>query len=124
VSSRRAARRAAVEILYAADIRGEAPEVGEESDAFTHELVAGVLRNLTAIDATLGAASPGWSVSRMASVDRAILRVSTYELIFTPTPPAAIIDEAVTAAHELSTDESGTFVNGVLRGVFETRGGS
>ena len=59
------------------------------------------------------------SVARMASVDRAILRVAAFELTRTDTPAAAVIDEAVTAATELSTDESGRFVNGVLRGVVD-----
>ena len=119
MSSRRAARRAAVDALYAADIRGEAPDTEDAADAFTHELVHGVIGHLADVDTAIGSASPDWPVSRLASVDRAILRVAAYELLYSRTPPGAVIDEAVGAATELSTEESGRFVNGVLRGVLE-----
>lgn len=119
MSSRRSARRAAIDILYAADIRGDLPDVDDDADPFTHELVHGVVGNLTELDAVLTGASADWSVARMASVDRAILRIATFELTGTATPPAVVIDEAVAAATELSTDESGRFVNGVLRGVVD-----
>ena len=65
------------------------------------------------LDAVLGKSSEGWSVHRMPVVDRTILRVATYELE-SGVPPAVAISEAVHAANELSTQDSGRFVNGVL----------
>lgn len=95
--------------------------MADDADVLTHELIAGVLGHLSELDTALGTSSPEWSVARMASVDRAILRVAAYELMLSDAPPAVVIDEAVTAANELSTEGSGRFVNGVLRGVFEAR---
>lgn len=123
VTSRRQARRQALDVLYQADVTGE--DVGSVSDAwersgrtvapFARELIEGVVTYRPEIDELLGRSAEGWKVDRMASVDRTILRVACYELLHQPdTPPAAAIDEAVEAAKELSTEESSRFVNGVL----------
>jgi N utilization substance protein B len=123
VSSRRQERRLAIDILFGSDVTGtvassvlaEWLEAGREVPTFTRELVEGVGRNLEAIDRTIGSHSQGWRVGRMAALDRTILRVATYELLFSADVPiAAAIDEAVRAAKELSTEDSGRFVNGVL----------
>jgi N utilization substance protein B len=76
-------------------------------------LVKGTAEGMKEIDRTLGAHLEGWTVPRMAAVDRAILRVACYEL-GSAVPAAVAISEAVEAANELSTDDSGRFVNGVL----------
>ncbi|MEX2421507.1 MAG: transcription antitermination factor NusB [Actinomycetota bacterium] len=123
MSSRRQERRLAIDILFGSDVTGtdassvlaEWLEAGREVPTFTRELVEGVGRNLEVIDRTIGSHSQGWRVGRMAALDRTILRVATYELLFsTDVPIAAAIDEAVRAAKELSTEDSGRFVNGVL----------
>jgi N utilization substance protein B len=123
VSPRRQARRLALDILYQADVTGtdahavleEWESTGREIPSFTRELIDGVGTHLPEIDRTIGASSEGWRVGRMAAVDRSILRLATYELRFgAEVPVAAVIDEAVRAAKELSTEDSGRFVNGVL----------
>ena len=123
MSRRRDARRLAISVLYQADIAGRDPrevlaerkEMGERVSGFTEELVAGVAGRRPELDEVIGAASVDWTVARMAVVDRAVLRVGTFELLHRDDVPAgAAIDEAVAAAKELSTAESGAFVNGIL----------
>jgi N utilization substance protein B len=123
LSSRRQERRLAIEILFQADVTGNDGrsalagwiESGRTVPAFTRELVEGVTDHLAELDETIGAHSEGWTVDRMASVDRTVLRAAVYELAFDRAVPIAVaIDEAVRAAKDLSTDDSGRFVNGVL----------
>lgn len=120
---RHEARRQAIDILYQADVLGEhAIDVAEEWAStgkrvapFARQLVEGVTERLAEIDEVLGAHAEGWTVPRMPSLDRTILRVGCYELLHRPdVPPGAAIDEAVETAKELSTEDSGRFVNGVL----------
>jgi N utilization substance protein B len=123
VGSRRDARRAAIDILFQADVTGTDPIAalagredlrGPVAD-FTRELVEGTVARLLEIDRRLEASAEDWHVERMPALDRTILRVATFELIGRPdVPPAAAIDEAVEAANQLSTEDSGRFVNGVL----------
>jgi N utilization substance protein B len=123
VTRRRDARRLAVSILYQADVSGRPPSevleerraVGERVPGFTEDVVAGVAAHRAELDRLLGDHAEGWTVSRMAAVDRALLRVACYEMLFRPDVPSAVaIDEAVEAAKELSTGDSGRFINGVL----------
>ena len=82
------------------------------------DLIEGVADHLAAIDALLEEVSVGWPVERMAQVDRAILRIATYELTHRPdTPAAVVLNEAVELANLYSTDHSGRFVNGVLANI-------
>ena len=117
------ARRLAIDILYQADIRNEDPQAalqewmaaGQEVPEFARELVEGVAAHRAELDELLGGHATGWTVHRMAVVDRTILRVACYELLYRPdVPAAAAINEAVEAAKELSTEDSGRFVNGIL----------
>jgi N utilization substance protein B len=123
MTSRRRARRQAIDVLYQADVTGRDPQVvlaewhtaGREVDPFAEELVEGVTANRAPIDEMLSAHSEHWTLNRMASVDRTILRLSVFELVHRPdVPPAAAISEAVEIAKELSTEDSGRFVNGIL----------
>jgi len=123
VTTRRRARRVALEVLFQSDLTGRDPRetleerraAGEEVPPFAVELVEGVAAHLGEIDALLDAHAEGWPVHRMAAVDRAILRLACYELLHRPdVPVGAAIDEAVEAAKELSTEDSGRFVNGIL----------
>jgi N utilization substance protein B len=124
VASRREARRQAIDVLYQADVTGADPRVvlaewraaGREVDAFAERLVDGVAEHAREIDDTLAAHSEHWPLDRMASVDRVVLRLGIFELRFEgdEVPRAVAIDEAVRAAKELSTEDSGAFVNGIL----------
>jgi N utilization substance protein B len=123
VASRREARRQAIEVLYQADLTdADARAVlegwvaaGRDVDPFARALVEGVADHAEEIDAVLAAHSEHWSLERMASVDRVVLRVAAYELLHADDVPTAVaIDEAVRAAKELSTEDSGAFVNGIL----------
>jgi transcription antitermination protein NusB len=123
--ARRKARKRAVDILYEADIRGldpvtlvsgriGAPELPPVND-YTVTLVEGVTEHRARIDDVLSEHSEGWALQRMPAVDRAVLRMGLYELLWaTDVPDAVVIDEAVELAKSLSTDDSPRFVNGVL----------
>jgi len=135
LSARTKARKRAVDALYAAELRdGMATELLEETKqqvedrqnqdeifSFANELVTGVLSNQLEIDETISSMAQNWSLDRMPAVDRAILRLAVYEINFSDLEPAIAISEAVSLANELSTDESGAFVNGVLSAVVATR---
>jgi transcription antitermination protein NusB len=123
MASRRQARRQALDILYQADVIGSDPHlvlegwerVGKPVDPFARELVEGVAAHRAEIDGHLERLAEDWTVDRMASLDRSILRIACFELLYRPdTPPGAAIDEAVRAAKELSTEDSSRFVNGIL----------
>jgi N utilization substance protein B len=123
--ARRKARKRAVDILYEADIRSidpvamladriGAPGLPPVQD-YTVTLVEGVAAHQARIDDVLAEHSEGWSLPRMPAVDRAVLRMGLYELLWaTDVPDAVVIDEAVELAKTLSTDDSPRFVNGVL----------
>ncbi|MCL6595205.1 MAG: transcription antitermination factor NusB [Firmicutes bacterium] len=85
-----------------------------EAAAFARALVAGAVDRREVIDPLLDAVAPDWGVARMAAVDRAILRLGAYELMYTDTPAAVAVAEAVELARQYSTAESPRFVNGVL----------
>jgi transcription antitermination protein NusB len=124
VAARSKARKRAVDLLYEADLRGADPvsTLAERialadppiSD-YTVELVEGVTEHRQAIDELLSSYAEGWTLERMPGVDRAVLRVGLYELLWSSDVPDAVaIDEAVELAKALSTDESPRFVNGLL----------
>ncbi len=123
VHSHHHGRRVALDILYEADIRGQDPRatleewvsLGRDVPGFARELVTGVGERRLELDELVGRNAEGWTVPRMAVVDRTILRLGCYELLHRPdVPAAAAINEAVDAAKELSTEDSGRFVNGIL----------
>ncbi|MGH3545093.1 MAG: transcription antitermination factor NusB [Mycobacteriales bacterium] len=123
-SARRKARKRALDILYESDIRDcdprEVVQFRQERDeppvaAYTAELVEGVCASRARIDELLSTYAQGWTLSRMAAVDRNILRIGVYELMWRDDVPDPVaIDEAVSLAKELSTEESPNFVNGLL----------
>jgi transcription antitermination protein NusB len=123
VTGRRAARRIALDVLYQADVTGRVPgdvmadwrDAGRDVPDFARGLIEGVEEHLPSIDLLLERDAQGWTVARMASLDRTILRVAVEELLYrTDVPPSVAISEAVEAAAELSSDESKRFVNGIL----------
>jgi N utilization substance protein B len=124
VAARSKARKRAVDLIYEADLRGADPvtTLAERialadppvSD-YTIELIEGVSEHRAAIDQLLSDYSEGWTLDRMPGVDRAVLRIGLYELLWaSDVPDAVAIDEAVELAKLLSTDESPKFVNGIL----------
>ena len=126
MTSRREARRIAIDILYQADVTASDPaevlrswaETGRAVTSFTAELVAGVEEHLPEIDLLLEEHARGWTVPRMAALDRTIMRVGVFELLHRrDVPPSVAISEAVDAASELSAEEASRFVNGVLGGI-------
>lgn len=123
MSSRRGARRIAIDILYQADITDAAPsdvlhdwiDAGQDVPTFARELLEGVTDKLPDIDILLEEHAEDWTVARMAALDRTILRVAVYEVLWREDVPTSVaISEAVEAAAELSADESKRFVNGIL----------
>jgi N utilization substance protein B len=124
VTARGKARKRALDVLYESDVR-DVDALGTLATRialadppvhdYTVELVEGVHANRVRIDEILAEYAEGWTVARMPDVDRAVLRLGVYELLWRADVPSAVaIDEAVELAKSLSTDESPKFVNGVL----------
>ena len=133
MSARTKARSRALDILFEADQRGlNAQELLEErlrdpesragNNPYTSELVRGVVSRWSDISTALTDYSQGWTIERMPAVDRAILRIGAWEVLFNDDIPDAVaISEAVALATELSTDESPAFVNGLLGRLAEVK---
>jgi transcription antitermination protein NusB len=110
-------RRAAVVALYQADVTGRAATdlLDAGATAFSRELVDGVIRERDELDAQIERHASGWSLDRIAPLERSILRVALHELRSRPDVPAEVaINEAVEAAKELCSAETPAFVNGIL----------
>lgn len=129
-TSRRAARKRALDILYEADLLRQAPttvlashlEGDEPPGEFTVALVRGVDRHRGELDTLIASHARDWRLERMPVVDRNLLRIGLFEILHSGDVPAAVaIDEAVDLAKELSTDDSGRFVNGLLARVARER---
>ena len=124
MAARTKARKRALDVLFESEVRG-LPLDGtlEERLAaqdppladYSVELVRGVREHQDRIDELLSTYAEGWTLDRMPSVDRNVLRLGVYELLYAEDVPDAVaLSEAVAMARELSTDESPSFVNGVL----------
>ncbi|MEV0080166.1 transcription antitermination factor NusB [Nocardia neocaledoniensis] len=129
LGARHKARRRAVDLLFEAEARdvdvsdllAERAELATRDQsvapvhAYTGVLVEGVADDLDRVDGTIEGYLQDWTLSRLPAVDRAILRIAVWELFHaTDVPPVVAVDEAVELAKELSTDDSPSFVNGVL----------
>lgn len=129
MSARSKARKRALDILYQSDVRGDelsttlaaeaqraASEPAREASwLYAREIVDGVIDNRDEIDEQIITHARDWKLERMPVVDRAVLRIGVWEILFNDHVPTAVaIDEAVELAKELSTDDSGAFVHGVL----------
>ncbi len=131
MSARSKARKRAVDILFEAELRGRGvletleervtvndPPVGE----YTRTLVRGVHEQRARIDELLATYAVNWTLDRMPAVDRNVLRVGVYELLFADDVPDAVaVSEAVELARDLSTDESPGFVNGLLGRILDLK---
>lgn len=124
MSARSKARKRALDVLFEADLRGTDPVsmLAERTTAetlpvppYAVTLVEGVTEHRQRIDEILRSYVEGWTLERMPAVDRTILRIGVYELLWVDQVPHAVaINEAVELARSLSTEESPRFVNGVL----------
>jgi transcription antitermination protein NusB len=133
VSARSKARKRALDLLFEAEQRGVnadtllaeriAKPAGQRSlNEYTVEIVRGVITKWVQIEELLATYSQGWTVERMPAVDRAILRIGAWEVVFSDAVPDEVaISEAVALAKSLSTDDSPTFVNGLLARLAEVK---
>ena len=129
--ARSRARKRALDVLYAAEMRGENPVEALEAataegegpgNPYTLTLVRGVTEHRRRIDELLGEYAQGWSLGRMPAVDRNALRIGAYELLYSDEIPDAVaVTEAVALVRTLSTDDSPSFVNGVLGAMLRDR---
>jgi N utilization substance protein B len=130
MAARSKARKRAVDILYEAELSGrDRIDLLRERVADTAtppvndhcvRLVEGVAENSARIDELIERHARGWSLERLPDVDRAILRMAVYELLWVDdVPDAVVLDEAVSLAKTLSTDDSPAYVNGVLGAVLD-----
>lgn len=136
MSARTKARKRAVDAVFAADLRKISPltllddvadlatdrQNQEAIFGYAREIVQGVVDHHEEIDDLLETYSQGWALDRMPNLDRAILRVGVWEILHNPDVPDAVaVNEAVELAKELSTDDSGSFVNGLLSRIASTK---
>lgn len=127
--SRTQGRDVAFKILFESDYQELAPEealtafeevhgrLPRKTRAFALALVAGALEHKAALDARLSETARNWRLDRMGRVERSILRLGVYELLYGDVPTAVVIDEAVELAKRYAGEEAGAFVNGVLDAV-------
>jgi len=127
MSSRRKARELALQYLYCIDLNQEGfsekglrqlwadHETAEGLRAFTERLIRGVVEEKANIDGMIQTYAENWSLDRIAAVDRNVLRLAVYEILKEPDIPLNVtINEAIEVARKFSSDESGTFINGLL----------
>ena len=113
-------RERALSLLYEAELKGESPlrvmeGLAVRPDAYVCTLLAGAVATRTEAESRIAAAAVGWPLDRMAVIDRLVLRLAVSELLDADGPPTAVvIDEAVELVKTYSTDDSGSFVNGIL----------
>ncbi|MEW1961745.1 transcription antitermination factor NusB [Microbacterium sp. NPDC077644] len=129
MSARTKARKRALDILFSSDVRGDEIAVTLAAEAkraasepareaswlYAREIVDGIIDHRGDIDESIVTHSRDWKLERMPAVDRALLRIGVWEILYNDEVPTAVaIDEAVELAKELSTEDSGAFVHGVL----------
>jgi len=128
MGSRRKARECALQMLFAADFAEAVPEevlktywaelgdseVEQAARDFASRIAAGTLAHLDVLDERIRSRAEHWRISRMAIVDRNILRLAVYEFLYEPTPRTVAINEALEIARRFSTYEATQFINGIL----------
>ena len=136
MSARSKARKHSLDILYEADIRksdalsiiDQRLNLGEDADLrpvrdYTKELVSGVTEHKRKIDELIATYIQGWDLDRLAAVDRNILRIAIFELLWADEIPDAVaIDEALVLAKDLSTEDSAGYIHGVLAKINSIKG--
>jgi N utilization substance protein B len=131
MGSRRKARELSLQMLFQYDIAGNAPDMiistfedlqksKPNTREFAEKIFRGTLDHITEIDEMIQKQAENWRLSRMAVVDRNIIRMSVYELMHeNDTPKLVIIDEAIEIAKKFGTQKSSQFINGVLDGILK-----
>ena len=128
MSARSKARKQALDLLYESDIRGsdalqilesrDVPDEGPDARPireFTRELIIGTVENRRKIDELIMTYAQGWDMDRLPAVDRNILRLGIFEILWSTNVPVSVaIDEALNLARELSSNESSKYIHGVL----------
>src|SRR3954463_9233321 len=132
MAARTKARKRALDVLFESEVRGLAPDGTLQTHVddperpmndYTLMLVRGVSEHRARIDELLSTYSEGWTLDRMPAVDRTVLRIGVFELLWADdVPPAVAVTEAVALVRDLSTDDSPAFVNGVLGAMLRDRG--
>ena len=129
MSARHKARKRALDVLFASEAQGRPAlealaeeQSGERPVAdYTVLLVRGVEEHRARIDELIGTYAEGWTLARMPAVDRNVLRLGIFEVLYADVPDSVAVSEALALVQELSTDESPAFVNGVLGSVVRDR---
>ncbi len=133
MAARSKARKRAVDVLFEADQRGlpvkdvlaervRQPGTQTSLPQYSVDVVEGVVAHLDRIDELISSYAEGWTLARMPAVDRAVLRIGAWEVLYsTDVPDAVAVDEAVELARALSTDDSPGFVNGLLGRLVELK---
>ncbi|HEY8820411.1 MAG TPA: transcription antitermination factor NusB [Dermatophilaceae bacterium] len=133
MSARSKARKRALDILFEAEQRGinaetllaqriEKPVTEHALNEYSVEIVRGVVDKWIPINELLASYSQGWTIERMPAVDRAILRIGAWEVVYSEAVPDGVaISEAIALATSLSTDDSPAFVNGLLARLSEVK---
>ncbi len=139
MGSRRKARECALQMLFAIDVAETAPDTlvrlywsdledassaDEQTIEFASKLVKGARANLTTVDERIKSRAEHWRISRMAVVDRNVLRLAVYEFLFEKTPHTVVINEALEIARRFSTYEATQFINGILDAIKNDLGGA
>jgi N utilization substance protein B len=131
MAARTKARKRALDVLYESEMQGLAPgatlsrrvtAASPPLSEYAISLVEGVVAHRERIDELLSTYAVGWTLERMPAIDRNLLRIGTYEILYRDDIPDAVaISEAVSLARELSTDDSPAFVNGLLGRILELK---
>jgi transcription antitermination protein NusB len=131
MAARTKARKRALDVLYASDLRAENPVDALEraiadgegpSNDYTTTLVRGVVEHQAQIDGLLAEYAQGWTLDRMPAVDRNVLRLGVFEVLYADDVPDAVaVTEAMSLVRDLSTDESPQFVNGILGNILRNK---
>jgi transcription antitermination protein NusB len=131
MAARSKARKRALDVLFESEARGVAPSVVLDERLATNEppvneytvaLVRGYADHASRIDELLASYAQGWSVERMPAVDRNVLRIGILEILYVDDVPDAVaVSEALSLVRDLSTDESPSFVNGVLGNIMRNK---
>jgi N utilization substance protein B len=131
MGARSKARKRALDILYASELRSEEPTTALDraiaagegpTNEYTSELVRGVVEHRSRIDELLTEYAEGWTLNRMPAVDRNVLRLGVFELMWADDVPDAVaVTEAIALVRDLSTDDSPGFVNGILGNILRSK---
>jgi len=133
VGNRRRAREQALQVLYLMDLSKISPNEAldffkcnfdnhEDDYEFVKELVVGVSKHISEIDAKIEKSAQNWKISRMPRIDRNILRLGVYQILHSPDiPPAVAVDESIELSKRFGEDKTPAFVNGLLDRIFKDK---